>query len=211
MSILTPVLIAALCFIPPTAAAASGWNLSLEAPQDEIFTNGPFLLRVTLENAGPSPQVAFKGFWPSMVEDSPATVLRFEVTRDGKPVEFLGELPAGDYGAAPHWSQFEEIPAGWFFGTTVDLQADPWRFEPLKPGTYQIRAQVVFHARAWFRKHYVAEPGEETIRKLYPQRELLADGEVVSNEITVRVRSRDDTSSRFARGNVTSDSETLRP
>lgn len=187
MRLLTLILVATLSFTPTSTSAESGWNLSLHSSQDEIAANGPLLLRVTLENTGSSTRVIFKGFYPWAFEDWPTTVLRFEITREGKPLEFLGKLPPGHYGD-PHWSQFEEVPVGWFFGTTVDLQADPWRFEVLKPGTYRIRARVAFHARAWFEKHHRADAGDETLRRLYPQRELLADGEVVSNEITIRVQ-----------------------
>ena len=188
MRLLTPLLMATLCLSPVPTRAQGDWSLSLETRQEETVANGPLLLKVTLENIGASPQVAFEGFWPFEVEDWPTTVLRFEVTRNGEPVDFIGRLPPGHYGWHPHWSQFEEIPAGWFFGTTVDLQADPWRFETLSEGTYRVRARVVFHARSWFEKHHRADPGEETIRRLYPQRSLLAGGEVVSNEIVIRVR-----------------------
>ena len=104
------------------------------------------------------------GFIPVPLAQGPDTVLAFTVIGPG------GEL----------------VP----FGSRIDLTGPLFSYAFTKLGTYRIRAQLTFTARAWPEKYAQAEGKSlsKEFRSLLASRSLFCEGSAESNEIIIEVR-----------------------
>jgi len=188
MLVLVFVLIVGTLATPPsfTAPSSTSGRLSITISlRKNIFTPQEAIpVIITIRNESNSTIAIYPSFSPIRDSGSPSTLLLFDITGpNGLPIEREG----GDARLAKpkevERSDFREISPGWFFGGPIYVNRPPFAYKLSRPGTYQIRAQVVFTAREWLQKN--EDPSLED-RLSFPDG-FLEQGSIGSNVIEITV------------------------